>query len=115
MAKWPVYPTNNALGFKYLLIYKLWKTEFYPSNTNGVFHCLLYFHNVKYQKLCLQCDNNKTLWCQVKFSDSDSDFKESCSKPKENVINKYMNVFYIEYEICFTLETGYFTPDRIKK
>lgn len=26
MAKWPVYPTNNALGFKYLLIYKLWKT-----------------------------------------------------------------------------------------
>lgn len=44
-----------------------------------------------------------------------SDVKESCSKPKENVINKYMNVFYIEYEICFTLETGYFTPDRIKK
>ena len=47
------------------------------------------------------CDFTSRPTCSVQY------LKETCSKPKQNVIHRTFNAFDVDYVICLTRETGF--------
>lgn len=75
----------------------------YPLNKSNIFTGC-YFHTVKIKKIyyihCVKLTNvcDVTLWTAYNVQN----LKETCSKMKENVMSRIINVLDIEYEIYFT-------------
>ena len=88
-----------VLPFLFFLLHsQQWNTGFYPLNKSYIFHRLLFS----------QCENIKLLWRHIIYCIQCVDLKETCSKPKENVINSKFNDFGVKYRIYFTRRTGFF-------